>query len=118
MVDKPCIMIVEDDPIIAMGLELAVLDHGGVVSGPFDAVEMALAALAARVPQGAILDANLLDGSVSPLARRLIHAGTPFLIHSARRIPDDLAEEYPGLPFMAKPAPPLLVAARLFELYG
>lgn len=118
MADKPTILIVEDDPIIAMGLELAVVDCGGEVCGAFPTVAETVIALDGRLLHGAILDGTLWDGSISPVARRLIVTGTPLLIHSAQAVPADLASEFEDIPYLAKPASPLLVVSRLFEISG
>lgn len=118
MTDRPAILIAEDDAMIALALELAAIDCGAVVQGPYATVAEAIERIERDLPQAALLDGNLRDGPVTPLARHLIHLGVPLLIHSAHPIPAKLASEFPRLPVMAKPAPPLAVISRLLSLSG
>ena len=74
------ILIVEDEPLIAMMLEdfLEVLDKG--VAGTVDTVAGALHALGAGGIDAAILDLNLRGGEKStPVAEALANAGVPFV---------------------------------------
>ena len=74
------ILIVEDEPLIAMMLEdfLEVLDKQ--VAGSADTVDGALAALNAGGVDAAILDVNLRGGEKStPVAEALAEAGVPFV---------------------------------------
>lgn len=76
MLDGLRVLIVEDDVMIAMMLEEQVTVAGASVIGPFDTVAGALEALAAAAVDAAIIDANLVDGSGTPVAHRLMRAGT------------------------------------------
>lgn len=116
MICIPNILIVEDEAIIALGLELAAIDSGARVSGPFATTAAALAAIADDPPQGAILDANLWDGPITPVVRWLISERIPVVLHSAQGMPADLAAEFSDLPSVPKPAAPLLVVSRLLAM--
>lgn len=72
------ILILEDEPIIAMALEDMLLDSGAsvVVSG---SVSHALTALEARHPDCAVLDVNLHGSKSYPVAARLCELGIPFI---------------------------------------
>ena len=111
-------MIVEDEAIIALGLELAVLDIGGTVAGPFASGLAALHLLDMMQVDAAILDANLEDGEASPVAERLMAASIPFIFHSATGIPRGLLDGYPDLAIVRKPARPEWVVSRLLEEVG
>ena len=63
------ILIVEDQAIIALDLESAVEEANGQVIGPASTVREALKLLHANEVDAAILDANLPDGDVTPVAR-------------------------------------------------
>lgn len=52
------ILVVEDEPIIAMLIAADVEALGGIVLGPFDSVAGALETLADNKISGAIMDAN------------------------------------------------------------
>ncbi|KHA64177.1 MULTISPECIES: response regulator [Sphingomonas] len=74
------ILIVEDEPLIAMMLEdfLEVLDKG--VAGSVDTVADALHRISAGGVDAAILDVNLRGGEKStPIAERLAEGGIPFV---------------------------------------
>lgn len=109
------IMIVEDEAITALGLELAVLDIGGVVAGPVSSIAAALHLLDRERIDAAILDANLEDGDARRVAERLMAQSTPFIFHSGTGIPLGLRAVYPDLPIMGKPARPERVVSRLLE---
>jgi DNA-binding response OmpR family regulator len=80
--DLGTVMIVEDEAIIAMSLEEGLSDEGVQVLGPFSACAEALAFLEAEIPQCAILEAQLSDGTCLELARELQRREVPFLIYS------------------------------------
>jgi len=97
------ILIVEDEPLIAMMLEDFLESLGHDVVATCDSVEQALA----RVDQGgfdvAILDVQLKDGRPAwPVADRLAAAGTPFVLATGGHV-----EPPPGnhadAPLLAKP---------------
>ncbi len=104
MPPKPRILIVEDEALIALDLACAVEDHDGEVIGPVASVAEALALLEMVPVAGAVLDANLRDGVVTPLARRLLDRGVPFVIHTGTGLPADLVETPVVLPVVMKPA--------------
>ncbi len=98
-------MIVEDEAIIAMSLEEGFCDEGFRVAGPFSSCADALAALDHAVPDLAVLDAMLRDGSCLDLARELRRRGVPFLIYSGAEAFEEHAAELDGVPWIDKPWP-------------
>src|SRR4051794_23221324 len=98
------ILIVEDQAIIALDLESAVEEANGQVIGPASTVREALHLLRASTVDAAILDANLPDGDVTPVAEELIDRGIPFVISTGVAIPLQL-RHYPGLLVFRKPTP-------------
>jgi CheY-like chemotaxis protein len=114
------ILIVEDEPLIAATLAFAVEDAGGLVVGPVASVCEAMALLA---PQGlcpceiaaAILDANLLDGEITPVALALAAAHIPFVLFTGTGAPADLARLAPATPVVMKPAIMPVVLDRLCD---
>jgi DNA-binding response OmpR family regulator len=78
------ILIVEDEPLIAMMLEDFILSLGHDVSGSCDSVKSALAEVEAGKFDLAILDVNLKGESVWPVAAALRKKGTPFVLASGR----------------------------------
>lgn len=74
------ILLVEDEPVIAMDLADTFADAGWTVMGPFDNLSEAEAALSERTPHAAVLDMNLRGTSSIGLAERLSADGVPFLV--------------------------------------
>lgn len=61
----------------------------------------------------AILDANLADRDVTPVALLLAQRGIPFVVHSSIGVPTELALALPSLPVVRKPEDPCVVVQRL-----
>lgn len=110
---QPIVLIVEDECMIAIGLAFAAEDAGAFVVGPVATVAAALELLETIKIDAAILDANLLDRDITPVALRLIDDAVPFVIHSAIGLPADLAAVFPDIPQITKPARPKTVVRRL-----
>ena len=87
------VLILEDEPIIAMCLEDMLLDNGAqvIVSGT---VTQALAALGRASPDCAVLDVNLHGEKSYPIAHELGRKGVKFVFASgygAAEHPSELA---------------------------
>jgi ActR/RegA family two-component response regulator len=115
MPPKHRILIVEDEAIIALDLADAVADVEAEVVGPVASVAEALALLATTPINGAVLDANLFDGVVTPLALHLLDLGVPFVIHTGTGLPIDLAARPRDVPLVMKPAKATSVVATLMQ---
>ena len=97
------ILIVEDEPLIAMMLEdfLAELGHNVVAS--CESVEAALGHVDAGGFDVAILDVQLKDGQRAwPVADRLAAAGTPFVLATGGHL-EPPPEAHAHAPVLAKP---------------
>jgi len=110
------ILIAEDEPFIALDVALAVEDAGGEVAGPAASVREALALIDTLPIVAAILDVNLADGDITPVAERLIAAGIPIIIQSGIGLPPNLAARFPDLPFSMKPCAAATMVVRLEAL--
>jgi DNA-binding response OmpR family regulator len=115
MLERCPILIVEDEPLIAMNLAMEVERLDGVVIGPTATVAEALAILEETPVLGAILDANLADCEITPVARLMWKRGIPFVLHSAREIPAQLSSIITALAYIPKPADAAFVIRRLWE---
>lgn len=115
MFDGKPILIVEDEAMIALCLSLAVEDLNGQVVGPVATVREALELLETATIAAAVLDANLADRDVTPVALHLVERKVPFVIHTGTWVPPDLAALHPDLPVLMKPLSPTVVLARLRE---
>jgi CheY-like chemotaxis protein len=97
------ILIVEDEPLIAMMLEdfLDALDRE--VAGSADNVASALELIEQGGIDAAILDVNLRGGEVSwPIADALAEKGIPFVLATGGS-GDSVAEQHRGRPVLSKP---------------
>lgn len=108
------ILIVEDDPFIALDIEGAVREEGFEVLGPAFTVAEAEALLAATTPDGAILDYNLGDETSARIARRLDEADVPF-VYVTGRSEALVASEAPQARVLSKPIDPREVVRALSD---
>jgi DNA-binding NtrC family response regulator len=108
------ILIAEDQAFIALELAMAVEDAGGVVAGPVASVQSALLLIKAHQITAAILDFNLTDGEVLPVASLLFAANIPFIIQSGIGLTPELAARFPNVTVHIKPS----VAADLVAELG
>ncbi len=97
-------MIVEDEAAIALALEDEFRDAGYEVIRPFAMCAGDLIRLNGDLPDVAILDTVLKDGSCLELARELKRRGVPFVIFSGREEMHQNAGELAGVPWVVKPA--------------
>lgn len=82
------ILIVEDEFIIAMDLKVMLERQGWRVLGPVARVAHALRLLEDELPTVALLDVNLGDHPVTPVAEALRSRGVPFAVASAYDKPE------------------------------
>ncbi len=86
---EPClvgrrVLVVEDEIMLALALEDTLRSAGGEVFGSFASAAEALASLAeGPVPDVAVLDVRLADGTSEPVAVRLAVLEVPFVVLSA-----------------------------------
>ncbi|TAK08841.1 MAG: response regulator [Rhizorhabdus sp.] len=94
------VLIVEDEPIIALSLACAVEALGLLAQATIDA---------------AIIDVQLEDRDITPVAVALLHRHVPFVVHTGTGLPDALALSHPDLPVLMKPICADAVMARLMQ---
>ena len=109
-------LIVEDEALIAFGLEDALEDEGFSVAGPFATCAEALTSVQHALPDVAVLDALLRDGPCLELARELRGREVPFLIYSGRDAFAQQPSELDGVLWIEKPAPVERVVAAVAGL--
>jgi CheY-like chemotaxis protein len=97
------ILIVEDEPLIAMMLEDFLDVLGREVAGTADSVASAMPLVEAGAYDAAILDVNLRAGEKSwPVADALAARGVPFVLATGGG-DDGVAPAHGGRPLLAKP---------------
>lgn len=95
------ILIVEDEPLIAMMLEDFIDAMGKECVGTCDTVQSALATIADESPDAVILDINLSGGEKSwPVADALAERGIPFVLSSGG---DEVTDDHADRPRLSKP---------------
>jgi CheY-like chemotaxis protein len=99
------ILVVEDEALIAMLVEDALLDAGAEVIGPAATVEEALALFESAAPEGAVLDINLAGQASTPVADTLADHGVPFVVATGYGA-DGLPPGHSEVPVLAKPYDP------------
>ena len=102
MTESRCILIVEDEPLIAMMLEDFILSLGHEVRGPCESVADALQALDGEPFDLAILDVNLKGENVWPVASALSDRGIPFVLATGGHV-EPPPIEFAKVPVIEKP---------------
>jgi DNA-binding response OmpR family regulator len=102
MTGSRSILIVEDEPLIAMMLEDFILSLGHEVSGSCDSVASALREIESSEFDLAILDVNLKGESVWPVAAALRKKGIPFVLATGGHV-DPPPAEFASVPMIEKP---------------
>jgi CheY-like chemotaxis protein len=104
------VLVVEDDPIIALDVAASLTVAGATVVGPAYTVRQALELVDRSPVDVAVLDFRLEAETASPIAHRLVAMDIPFLFHTSSSSNPALA--HPGVPIVDKPTrPEQLVAA-------
>lgn len=109
-------LILEDEPLIALDLQMAFEDAGHeakTVSTCDDAIEL----LASRALSGAVLDVSLGGGETCEAAAgALADRSLPFLLHTGdlNRVGEGLRKY--GVPILEKPMSSEAVVARLLDM--
>ncbi len=109
------ILIIEDEPMIALDLKLALAEAGADVVGVASTIDEARKL--AEIPNitGAVVDLRLHGQSVRGVAQRLTDRAVPFLFYSGH---DDAptARSWPKVPLLTKPQEPSAILRMLAEI--
>ncbi|HLO76626.1 MAG TPA: response regulator [Magnetospirillum sp.] len=73
------ILVIEDEVMVAMGIEMALADAGYEVVGPFGRLDQALDAARNGQMDVALLDVNVRGEAIFPVADILAARGIPFV---------------------------------------
>ena len=113
---SPRILIIEDEPLIAFGLEHLLVKAGFRVSGIATKLSKALALIELDACDAAIVDANLAGVSASPAGAALADRGLPFVVLSGYS-PEQQSGAFPGAAqFLQKPCRPDWIIAALRKI--
>ncbi|MBW0143694.1 response regulator [Sphingomicrobium clamense] len=98
--------MVEDEYIIALDIAHTLEDAGCDIIGPCEDVACALETIKANRPDCAVLDVQLNDETVHPVAHCLTEMKVPIIFHSGHALPEELTAEFPTASFCSKPCAP------------
>ncbi len=112
---SPRILIIEDEPIIALDLQETLIEAGFTVVGVTGRLEHALEFIADTIFDAAIVDANLAGISASPAALALAARGLPFIVLSGYSRGQQ-QDEFGGAPYLQKPCRPAHIIQALQDL--
>ncbi len=110
------ILVVEDEPLIAMELAQTIEEAGGIVVASVRSQHEALD----RAEQGdfhaALLDVRLPDGTAFDVAARLAARGIPFVFCTADNEGRAKFSDWPDAPVVTKPHSPEIIVDALSRL--
>jgi two-component sensor histidine kinase/CheY-like chemotaxis protein len=99
---NPRVLLVEDEALVAMMMQEFLVGLGCCVVGPFATTQAALAAVSDEGLDFAVLDINLGDELVYPVADVLAWRGLPFLFVTGYDV-DSVEERFRHVPILQKP---------------
>jgi DNA-binding response OmpR family regulator len=109
------ILVVEDEPLLAMGIMDEIEHHNGIVLGPVGTLEQGLMALRDMEPDACILNIRLGPNMVYELADRLIEQKIPFIFASAESR-ESIPDRFDDIPLHEKPIDMVKAAAALMQI--
>lgn len=112
---QPRVLIMEDDYIVGLDMVEQAKVIGLLVDGPYATLAEGQAAANSVKPDLAILDIELTDGNVFPLAESLTAADVPIIFHSGYTESIELDARFPNAHVCAKPCPPNIILDILAE---
>ncbi|HZZ22360.1 MAG TPA: response regulator [Roseiarcus sp.] len=107
------VLVVEDDSLLAMDLEETLVEAGAVVVGVCQTLDEAMARANDDDFAVAVLDFSLGPDTASPLARRLVRRGLPFVLYTGKSRSEPSLAEWRDRPIVEKPAPARVLVSAL-----
>ncbi len=100
--EKPRVLLVEDEALVAMMIQDTLAEFGFQVIGPISSASEALASARDSPFDAAVLDINLGDGMVYTVAEILSKRGVPFVFVTGYDA-DSIDSQFVGVPVLQKP---------------
>jgi PAS domain S-box-containing protein len=100
--DRPRVLLVEDEALVAMMIKETLAEFGFQVLGPISTASEALATARECHLDAAVLDINLGDGLVYTVAEILAKRGVPFVFVTGYDA-DSVDSRFDGIPVLQKP---------------
>ncbi|WP_368912077.1 response regulator [Taklimakanibacter deserti] len=108
------ILLVEDEPLVALMIEELIVSLGYAVAGPYATVAQACQAIDGEQFTGAILDINLAGELVFPVADILSHRQIPFIFTTGYG-PERVVPRFAHIPLLSKPVEAPMLSIFLAE---
>jgi DNA-binding response OmpR family regulator len=99
---KPRVLLVEDEALVAMMIQECLAEFGYQVVGPIRTASEAAAKAKDGPLEAAVLDINLGDGAVYPIADILAARGVPFVFVTGYDA-DSIDARFRKIPILQKP---------------
>ena len=112
---NPRILIVEDEPMVAIDTEQALTEVGFSIAGVAYSLETALHLVAGGGFDAVILDANLKGLSAAPVAEALTALGLPFVVTTGYAL-NQRPEGLLSAPYLRKPYRPAELVRALEQI--
>lgn len=98
------VLVVEDDPLLAMDLEATLVEAGAVVVALCHTLDEAMARVEAEDFAVAVLDFALGSETASAVARRLANRGVPFVLYTGKSRHEPSLAEWRDFSIVEKPS--------------
>ncbi len=112
------ILVVEDEPIVALDLQTMLEDAGATVLGPAQTIAAAQAIIETGNISLAVLDVRLNRDNIDPVADRLTACGIPLIFHTGHSSIETLSLLWPGCKVLRKPVDAGELMATVLSLIG
>jgi DNA-binding response OmpR family regulator len=113
-----CVLVVEDEAIIALDLKLTLEDLGAEVLGPARTLREAMNLSKNGHISLAILDRYLNDSIIDCVADRLSDRNVPLIFHTGNSEEAALMSKWPGAEILSKPADPAILMSMISTMLG
>jgi DNA-binding response OmpR family regulator len=108
------ILLVEDEPLIALDLHAALSGAGASIIAAVDTNE-ALALIRRNEISAGVLDIGLGDRDCTAVCQALLHHGVPFIFYTGRA-DAAMLKDWPHVSVLRKPATQAEIIARVVDL--
>lgn len=112
------VLVVDDEALVAFDVADQCEAAGYEVIGPALTLNQGLELIAANAPSLALLDINLRDELVWPLARQLRERSVPIIFISANCTHPEIRDEFPDATCLDKPVDGMRLMATVEPLLG
>lgn len=113
--DGLVVLLVEDEPIIALDVTQTLVEAGAAVIGPAHTVAAALDLIERHDFDVAVLDFRLETQTATVIAERLMRERRPFLFHTSSI---EASDAHPGVVRVNKPTRPEQLVAAVAAVAG